>query len=221
MLPAHPNHRSDADIYAHRDSGDPGCCHHRTAACSNDSARRNGTSNCDNSRSMIAAPPAWALALTFWLHLLATVTWVGSLSAISFLILPAMQRSLNPETQLVFIEAMQKRLEPIAWFSMSLLVLTGLLQMSVNPHYDGFISVSTQWSLAILIKHLLGIVMVVVSAIQTWEVIPAIRRAILKSKKTANAEELNALRGREVLLLRMNFGLSILILLATAFARAS
>jgi uncharacterized membrane protein len=170
---------------------------------------------------MITTPPAWALALTFWLHLLATVTWVGSLAGISFLILPAMQRSLDPETQLVFIEAMQKRLEPIAWFSMSLLLVTGLFQMSVNPHYDGFLSTSTQWSLAILTKHLLGIVMVVVSAIQTWEVIPAIRRAIMKSKKSKNTEELDVLRRREILLLRMNFGLSVLILLATAFARAS
>lgn len=170
---------------------------------------------------MITAPPAWALALTFWLHLLATVTWVGSLAGISFLVLPAMQRSLDPETQLVFIEAMQKRLEPIAWFSMSLLLVTGLFQMSVNPHYDGFLSTSTQWSLAILTKHLLGIIMVVVSAVQTWEVIPAIRRAIVKAKKTKNSDELNRLRRREILLLRMNFGLAILILLATAFARAS
>jgi len=170
---------------------------------------------------MISSPPAWALALTYWLHLLATVSWVGSLAGVSFLVLPAMKRALDPETQLVFIEAMQKRLEPIAWFSMTLLVLTGLFQMSVNPHYDGFISVSTQWSVAILTKHLLGIVMVVVSAIQTWEVIPAIRRAIVRSKKAKNAEDLDWLRRREILLLRMNFGLSILILLATAFARAS
>ena len=170
---------------------------------------------------MIASPPGWALALTYWLHLLATVTWVGSLAGISFLILPAMKRALNPETQLIFIEAMQKRLEPIAWFSMTLLVLTGLFQMSVNPHYDGFLSISTQWSLAILSKHLLGIIMVVVSAIQTWEVIPAIRRAIVRSKRTENAAELDSLRRREILLLRMNFGLSVLILLATAFARAS
>jgi uncharacterized membrane protein len=170
---------------------------------------------------MIAAPPAWALAITYWLHLLATVTWIGSLAGISFLVLPAMQRSLSPEIQLVFIEAMQKRLEPIAWFSMSLLVLTGLFQMSVNPHYDGFLSLSTQWSLAILAKHLLGIVMVVVSAIQTWEVIPAIRRAIVKSRKSRNTEELDSLRRREILLLRVNFGLAILILLAAAFARAS
>src|SRR5512145_2703342 len=147
---------------------------------------------------MITAPPAWALALTYWLHLLATVTWIGSLAGISFLVLPAMQRSLNPETQLVFIEAMQKRLEPIAWFSMSLLVLTGLFQMSVNPHYDGFLSISTQWSLAILAKHILGVFMVVASAIQTWEVIPAIHRAIMMSKKSKNIEQLDALRRREI-----------------------
>jgi uncharacterized membrane protein len=170
---------------------------------------------------MISHPPSWALALTYWLHLLATVTWVGSLAGVSFLVLPAMKRSLDAEMQLVFIEALQKRLEPIAWFSMSLLLATGLFQMSVNPHYDGFLSTSTQWSLAILIKHLLGVVMVVVSAIQTWEVIPAIRRAIVRSKKSGNVDEIDSLRRREVFLLRMNFGLSALILLATAFARAS
>lgn len=170
---------------------------------------------------MIAAPPIWALALIYWLHMLATVVWVGSLAAISFLVLPAMQRTLNPETQLVFIEAMQKRLEPIAWFSISLLILTGLFQMSLNPHYDGFLSTSTQWSLSILTKHILGMIMVVVSAIQTWEVIPAIRRGILMSKKINNADELDSLRRREITLLRINFGLSILILGATAFARAS
>jgi uncharacterized membrane protein len=166
-------------------------------------------------------PPTWALALIYWLHMLATVAWVGSLAAISFLVLPAMKRTLNAETQLVFIEAMQKRLEPIAWFSISLLILTGLFQMSLNPHYDGFLSTSTQWSLAILTKHILGIIMVVVSAIQTWEVIPAIRRGILMSKKINNAEQLDSLRRREITLLRINFGLSALILAATAFARAS
>ena len=170
---------------------------------------------------MISAPPSWALALTYWLHFFATVAWVGSLAAVSLLILPAMQRALDAEHQLIFIEAMQRRLEPIAWFSMSVLLATGLFQMSVNPHYDGFLSTSTQWSVAILTKHLLGILMVVVSAIQTWEVIPAIRRAIARSKRSPNTTEIDSLRRREVRLLRLNFGLSLLILLATAFARAS
>jgi uncharacterized membrane protein len=166
-------------------------------------------------------PPTWAIALTYWLHMLATATWVGSLAAIALLILPAMRRALDEETQLVLLEAIQKRLEPIAWFSISLLVLTGLFQMSVNPHYDGFLSISTQWSVAILAKHILGMIMIVVSAIQTWEVIPAIRRAILISKKNKGAANLDALRKREINLIRINFGISTLILLATAFARTA
>ena len=166
-------------------------------------------------------PPTWAIALTFWLHMLATVTLVGSLAAMALLILPAMKRALDTETQLVFIEAIQKRFEPIAWFSISLLILTGLFQMSVNPHYDGFLSTSTQWSLAILAKHILGIIMVVVSAIQTWDVTPTIQRAVLLSKKNKNPGNIDSLRRREITLLYINFVVSILILLATAVARAS
>jgi uncharacterized membrane protein len=166
-------------------------------------------------------PPTWAIALTYWLHMLATVTLVGSLAAMALLILPAMKRALDTETQLVFIGAIQKRFEPIAWFSISLLILTGLFQMSVNPHYDGFLSTSTQWSLAILAKHILGIIMVVVSAIQTWDVTPTIQRAILLSKKNKNPGNIDSLRRREITLLYINFVVSILILLATAVARAS
>jgi len=165
-------------------------------------------------------PPTWAIALTFWLHLLATVAWVGSIIATSILFLPAADKALKPVDHLALIDAMQKRLEPIAWFCMSLLLLTGLFQMSVNPHYDGFLSTSTQWSLAILTKHVLGIFMVVASAIQTWEVIPSIRR-LLMNRKNANEEQVIRLQKREKRLLRINFGLAILILLATAFARAS
>jgi uncharacterized membrane protein len=169
---------------------------------------------------MMTNPPAWALALTFWLHLLATVTWIGCIISISILFLPAAKKTLKPVDHLALIEAMQKRLEPIAWFCMSLLLVTGLFQMSVNPHYDGFLSTSTQWSLAILTKHLLGIFMVVTSAIQTWEVIPAIRRTLMNKKK-ANEDQILSLQKKEILLLRINFGLSIMILAATAFARAS
>ena len=168
----------------------------------------------------MSLPPSWALAITYWLHLLATVTWIGAIIATSILFLPAASKALKPVDHLALIDAMQKRLEPIAWFSMSLLFLTGLFQMSVNPHYDGFVSISTQWSTAILVKHVLGIFMVVASAIQTWEVIPSIRRLLLRKDK-AKEEQIIQLQKRETRLLRINFMLSILILLATAFARAS
>lgn len=168
----------------------------------------------------MTTPPSWVMALIYWLHMLATVAWIGSLAAINLLVLPASQRTLKLVDQLRFISALQKRLEPLAWFSISLLLVTGLIQMSTSPHYDGFLSLSTQWSMAILIKHSLGVIMVVVSAIQTWEVIPAIHRTLMK-KENADTGELAKLQRREVILLRVNLILSALILGATALARVS
>ncbi len=165
-------------------------------------------------------PASWVMAISYWLHMLATVAWIGSLVAISFLVLPASKRTLKLVDQLSFISAVQKRLEPIAWFSIGLLLVTGLFQMSLSPHYNGYVDTSTQWSFAILTKHLLGIVMLVVSAIQTWEVLPSIHR-ILMIKDKANEAELEKLNRRETILLRTNLFLAVLVLLATAFARAA
>jgi uncharacterized membrane protein len=164
-------------------------------------------------------PPAWVMALIYWLHMLATVVWIGSLAAINLLVLPA-AKTLKLVDQIGFISALQKRLEPLAWFSMGLLVATGLFQLSTNPHYDGFLNASTQWSLSILIKHSLSVILAVTSAVQTWEVLPAIHRILLK-KESADEGELAKLQRRELILLRVNLFLSALILGATAFARAS
>ncbi|MDO8755127.1 MAG: CopD family protein [Anaerolineales bacterium] len=168
----------------------------------------------------MTTPSTWILAVTFWLHMLATVTWVGSLAAINILVLPASHRTLKLADQLSFIAALQKRLEPLAWFCMGLLLVTGLIQLSTSPHYDGFLSLSTQWSFAILIKHGLAAIMVVVSAIQTWEVLPAIQRTLMK-KDQADEEELGSLQRKETILLRINLLLSALILAAAAVARVS
>lgn len=168
----------------------------------------------------MTTPSAWILASIYWLHMLATVAWIGSLVAINLLVLPASQRTLKLVDQLSFIAALQKRLEPLAWFCMGLLLMTGLFQLSTSPHYDGFLNVSTQWSIAILVKHGFAVVMVIVSAIQTWEVLPAIHRTLLKKEK-ADEAELAKLQKKELLILRINILLSALILAATAYARVS
>lgn len=169
---------------------------------------------------MPAVVPTWALALVFWLHFLATATWIGSLLSIYLLVEPAAKRALQPSDHLALIEGVQKRLEPIIWFSVSLLVVTGLFQMSVNPHYNGFLSTSGQWSLAILAKHILVGLLIVVSATHTWDVLPAIRRALLRRDKI-DSRLLANLQRRETILLRWSLVLAALILFATAVARAS
>lgn len=164
--------------------------------------------------------PTWALALLFWLHMLAAIAWIGSLAAISVLVLPSSRRALKPVDELALLDGVQKRMEPVAWFSVSLLIVTGLFQMSVNPHYNGFLSTSGQWSLAILVKHVLVGTLIVVSAIHTWDVLPTMRRVLMRRDKADPAQVLR-LQSRERLLLTISLVLGGLILLATAVMRAS
>ena len=164
--------------------------------------------------------PTWALAGLFWLHILATVTWIGSLVAIYWLVMPAAGRILKPVDDLALLDAIQKRLEPVGWFSVSVLIVTGLFQMSVNPHYNGFLSTSGQWALAILGKHTLVAGLITVSAVHTWDVLPTMRRVLMRKDK-ADPQELQKLQRRERTLLRVSLVLGALILLATAVMRAS
>ncbi len=140
--------------------------------------------------------------------------------AIYVLVLPVTKRTLRAVDELALLDGIQKRLEPIAWFSVSLLIVTGLFQMSVNPHYNGFLSTSGQWSLAILSKHILVAALVAVSAVYTWDVLPAMRRLLMRKDK-ANEVDVLRLQRRERVLLRVSLVLAALILLATAVARAS
>ena len=111
-------------------------------------------------------------------------------------------------------------MEPAVWFSLSLLIVTGLFQMSVNVHYNGFLSVSNQWTIAILVKHILVVSLIVVSAVQTWDIFPTIRRLLLRKDK-ASQDEAVKLQNRAAWFLRANLILAILILGATAFMRAA
>ena len=81
--------------------------------------------------------PAWALALIYWIHMLATVLWLGSLAALSLLVLPAV-RKVDAKSQSILLAAIQKRLDPLGWFSLALLLATGMFQMSANPNYEAF-----------------------------------------------------------------------------------
>jgi len=164
--------------------------------------------------------PYWALASMFWVHLVATATWIGSLIAITVLVLPAARRALGAADQLSLIELVQRRLEPIGWFSVSVLIVTGLFQMSVNPNYNGFLSTSGRWSLAMLIKHILVGALIAVSAVHTWDVLPNLRRALLQKDRLPDGE-VARLQRRETTLLRASLILGLLVLLATGFARAS
>lgn len=165
--------------------------------------------------------PIWALTFAYWMHMLATVIWIGGLAILSILIIPAARKSLQEQAYAALLERIQRRLDPLAWFSMLVLLGSGMLQMSANPNYEGFLTIGTTWSLAILAKHLLFGVMVVISGYLTWGVLPALRRSALQRGRGLESLNSAKLQSREASLLRVNLILGILVLALTALARSA
>lgn len=166
--------------------------------------------------------PYWALSIAYWLHMLATVVWVGGLTTVSLLVLPLAQRHLESRAYAAFLNDLQRRLDPIGWFSLAVLVASGLFQMSASPNYEGFLSISNRWAIAILVKHVVFIVMVSVSAYLTWGLLPQLRRSAIRlSQGQGNTPLSEKLRRQNRRLLRLNLIFAILVLALTALARAS
>ena len=164
--------------------------------------------------------PGWVLAIFYWLHMMATILGVGGLSTLSLIVFPASRSIKDIALRVQFLGRVSKRIEVVGYFSIAILIFTGMFQLGANPNYDGFFAISNKWAQSILIKHVLVGGMVAVSIAQTWGILPEIQRALLRKLKTDNDEELLALQNREKWLVRLNMLLASCVLLMTAIARA-
>lgn len=141
--------------------------------------------------------------------------------ALVVLVLPAARRVLEAHSYALFLEQLQRRLDPLGWFSLAVLLVTGMFQMSANPNYEGFLSFTNQWAISILIKHILFIGMIGISAYMTWGLLPSLRRISIMRAKGLETQEADKFENREFLLIRVNLILGLLILGLTALARTS
>lgn len=163
------------------------------------------------------------LVMIYWLHMLATVAWIGGQTALAVLVLPAARKTIAgasgyPE----FIGQISKRLQLIGWLSLFILTATGLFQMSANSSYKGFLAISNPWATAILLKHLVIGALVLSSAYLTWGLTPALERMILlQAHGKGSPAELGVLQKREEGLVQINLFISVVVLLLTAWARSS
>lgn len=165
--------------------------------------------------------PSWALSLIYWLHMLATVVWIGGLSTLAILVLPAARQTLEISSYAGLLYKIRRQLDWLGWLSLIVLVGTGLFQMSANPNYQGFLAISNRWGMAILLKHLLFLGMAGVSAYLTWGLLPNLQRLALRLSQGQDATDSQRLFRQEATLVRTNLILGVLILALTAIARAA
>jgi uncharacterized membrane protein len=163
------------------------------------------------------------LVASYFLHMAATVVWVGGIAVMALVVYPGARRALGsgPGPAAAVIAECQRRFSPLAMLSLVTLIATGLIQMSVNPNYNGFLKIDSTWAAAILLKHLAFGVMALVGAYSVWGLSPALNRlALLESKGKLTGDELSSLRTREERLNRFNLVCALIVLLLTAIARS-
>ena len=165
--------------------------------------------------------PQWVLLLAFWMHMLATIVWLGYLSATSLWIMPALQKSLSSQDYFNWISKSNERLEMISWLSISILIVSGLVQMSANENYDGLFTLTSNWALAILLKHIVFFGMMIVSAYISWKIHPQLKRiALLKASNNESTNEGQVIKKLHRFM-ALNLVLGVATLALTALARIS
>ncbi|GMQ79480.1 MAG: hypothetical protein BMS9Abin02_2077 [Anaerolineae bacterium] len=163
--------------------------------------------------------PLWVLATSYWIHLLATVTWLGGLMMMTVVALPAVRDRIMEADQWV---QLQRRSAPWANASLVILWVTGFLQLTADTNYEGFLAFDSLWAQAILIKHIAVIAMMVLALYIQWRIYPALSRIALLEKKRpqmAGAER-KRLADQEIRLVRLNLICAAAVLLFTAVATA-
>jgi uncharacterized membrane protein len=163
--------------------------------------------------------PFWLLVLSYWIHLLATVIWLGGLALMALVAWPAWQRQTLAANQWA---ELQHRFLPWVNGSLVILLLTGFLQMTADPNYDGFLAMQTLWAQAIVLKHVAFLGMVIITAYLQVNLYPAMKRQALLALQRPDraAVEQKQLEQQEIRLLKVNVACAVVVLFFTAVATA-
>ena len=145
------------------------------------------------------------LAVSYWLHSIATVIWIGGIFFILFIALPSAKQALGAEAGKLMGE-ISKRFAPIANYSIIVLIVTGIALTATNKQFSGFGNFGNNWTLVLIIKHLLVVLMVAVHFYRGLVLSPKIARIDLSSQKVS-------LQKLSLNLVKANFCLGLIVLL--------
>ena len=145
------------------------------------------------------------LATFYWLHLIATVIWIGGIIFILFIVIPSSKQVLGAESGKLMGE-ISKRFTPLVNYSIILLIITGLVLTGFNKQFSGIGNFRNSWTLVLALKHVLVLGMVVVHFYRGLVLSP-------KIVKTESITEKTSLQKLSLNLVKVNFYTGLLVLL--------
>ena len=153
-----------------------------------------------------------AATIVDWLHLLATVSWIGGIFIIAFIVSPSVEESLEPPVRLRFMSSYIKRFRVMAFVSMGVLVITGVAMMLFDPQHAGIYGPDTTWGLFLMLKHIFVLILIILAIYILRVLLPGIEKAGSKGP----SPEMAKLQNRQKTISIISFMVALLVLLFTA-----
>lgn len=125
--------------------------------------------------------PITLLAIANFLHLLATVTWIGGMVVARLIIVPALAK-FPDDARRDAMAAIGQRASSYTYGAIVVFFITGLTMLSQNPNFAGFLVLSNTWTIVILIKH----VVIALLVISTAYVNETVNRKLRETRGTAD-----------------------------------
>jgi uncharacterized membrane protein len=147
-----------------------------------------------------------------WLHLLATVAWIGGVLINVIVLSPAAKESLEPPMMMRLWGAVMKRFRVIVYVCMAVFIGTGIVMMFMNSAYGDTFDFGDTWTLFLVIKHILVLILIIVGIYMLEGVFPKLKKLAAKgpSPELGKAEKRQKVVGATSLIL------AVLILICTA-----
>lgn len=151
----------------------------------------------------------FVIALSIWLHTLATVVFIGHYFFQSLVYLPIFEHQVQGSALCKILEEVSGRLRPYFGISLLIFIVTGTYLMMIDEDYLGLGNFfGNAWSVLIVVKHVIVLVFIVVAVYS--------ERAIMRKISDEQPQALKQFK----LALGINTFLGILILLLTTAAQS-
>ena len=117
-----------------------------------------------------------------FLHLLATVTWIGGMLYYNIILKPSLT-SIDPSQRGRLLGAVMKRFIFLSWVCIIILVITGLL---ITPS-QMLLNVASVYGIILTLKHFVILLMIVIGLVITFSLRPKLRSLSPSPEKSPSA----------------------------------
>jgi uncharacterized membrane protein len=157
----------------------------------------------------------WVLALSHFIHVIGTVVWIGGIMITLLVILPSSKAVLESAPMVgKFMNEVAKRFTPLANISILLLIASGIILFYYDKNYTSFLDLKTIWNVLMALKHALVAIMVIIHFYRGL----MLSQKIEKTTSDPNEVQLARLKKLSLNLIKVNFGLGVIVLLLSAFS---